>query len=143
MLDDLAALRRTADLYARGADRRAKDDWRAVLADDVVIEGPGFCVAGREANLGSIDHLAYAFKATRHLVHNQLAEVDGDTAQGETYSTAEHRIAGADGADMLMCWAIRYQDEWRREHGTWRFTRRTLVVDWQEMRPVHDVGAGV
>lgn len=139
--DDRAALRLTAEIYARGADRRCKDDWRAVLADDVEITGPGFSIAGLEANLGSIDHLAAAFKATRHLVHNQTATVDGDRASGETLCTAEHRIAGeGGGTDMLMCWAIRYQDEWRREGGEWRFTRRALVVDWEEWRPVRDVG---
>lgn len=139
--DDLAALRRTAEIYARGADRRSKEDWRAVLADDVIIAGPGFVIEGMEANLGSLDFLAASFTATRHLVHNQLVEIEGDSASGETTGTAEHRIAGADGAgDMLLCWAIRYQDRWRREEGNWRFTRRELIVDWEELRPVRDVG---
>lgn len=54
---DILALRRTAEIYARGADRRCKDDWLAVLAENVTISGPGFAVSGREANLGSIDML--------------------------------------------------------------------------------------
>ena len=138
---DILALRRTAEIYARGADRRCKDDWRAVLADDVVISGPGFAVDGLEANLGSIDFLTASFIATRHLVHNQLAEIDGDRARGETLCTAEHRIAGKGGsADILLCWAIRYQDEWRREGASWRFTRRDLIVDWEEKRPCRNVG---
>ena len=140
--DDISALRRTAEIYARGADRRSKDDWRAVMAADIEIVGPGFAISGLDANLGSIDHLAGAFKATRHLVHNLLVDGDGSTAQGETHCTAEHRIAGADGRDMLLCWAIRYQDQWRREADGWRFTRRELIVDWEEMRPVQDVGGG-
>lgn len=139
-LEDIAALRRTADIYARGADRRSKDDWRAVMATDVEIVGPGFTVSGLDANLGSIDHLAAAFKATRHLVHNLVADGDGSTAQGETYCTAEHRMTGSDGHDVLMCWAIRYQDQWRREADGWRFTRRELIVDWEEIRPVQNVG---
>lgn len=138
--EDLAALRRTAEIYARGADRRAKDDWRAVMANDIVVTGPGFTIEGLEANLGSIDHLTHAFKATRHLVHNQTVEVDGDRASGETVCTAEHRMTGPDGGDVLMCWAIRYQDQWRRDGGAWRFTRRELIVDWEELRPVRDVG---
>ena len=132
---DILALRRTAEIYARGADRRSKDDWLAVLAEDVTISGPGFAVSGREANLGSIDMLGQMFKATRHLIHNQTVEIDGDTARGETYCTAEHRLAGA-GGDTLLCWAIRYQDEWRHTHGEWRFTRRELIVDWEERRPL-------
>jgi hypothetical protein len=129
---DLAALRGTAETYARGADRRDKDAWRAVLSDGVTITGPGFAITGLEANLGSIDLLARTFVATRHLVHDIDATVEGDTAHGETRSTAEHHMG-----DHLLVWAIRYQDQWRREAGTWRFARRDLVVDWQELRPLH------
>ncbi|MDT0575955.1 nuclear transport factor 2 family protein [Croceicoccus sp. F390] len=134
---DWMALRRSAEIYARGADRRSEADWRAVLADEIEIAGPGFSIAGLEANLASLARLGEMFKATRHLVHNQLAQIDGDRAKGETYSTAEHRLAGEHG-DMLLVWAIRYQDEWRREAGTWRFTRRELILDWEELRALKE-----
>ncbi|MFN3469898.1 MAG: nuclear transport factor 2 family protein [Novosphingobium sp.] len=134
------ALRRTAERYALGADRRDKALWREVLADDVTISGPGFAITGLEANLGSIDHLAHAFTATRHVVHDMDVTVSGESAEGETRSTAEHRLTTPDG-DRLLVWAIRYQDAWRREGGMWKFTRRTLIVDWEELRPVHSAGA--
>lgn len=134
-MSDLAALRRAAERYALGADRRDKALWREVLADDVEISGPGFSIAGLEANLGSIDHLSHTFTMTRHVVHDMDVTLEGDTAQGETRSTAEHRIAAPDG-DKLLVWAIRYQDQWRRDQGTWKFTRRTLIVDWEELRPI-------
>ncbi len=139
-MSDLHELRRTAERYGLGADRRDKALWREVMADDVEIVGPGFAISGLEANLGSIDHLTHAFKATRHLVHDMDVAVSGDTAHGETRSTAEHRMTGADGRDVLLVWAIRYQDQWRRDGNAWKFTRRELVVDWEEVRPVHDVG---
>lgn len=138
-MSDLAALRRTAERYALGADRRDKALWREVLADDIEISGPGFSIAGLEANLGSIDHLTHAFVATRHVVHDMDVTVEGDTAHGETRSTAEHRIAGESG-DTLLVWAIRYQDQWRREGDAWKFTRRALIVDWEELRPVSNPG---
>ncbi|WP_353227333.1 nuclear transport factor 2 family protein [Novosphingobium sp.] len=139
---DLAGLRAAAETYAWGADRRDKAAWRAVMTDDVEIVGPGFAITGLEANLGSIDHLAHAFVATRHVVHDIDAVIDGDTARGETRSTAEHRIAGTDGTDTLLVWAIRYQDTWRRDGAEWRFARRELVVDWEELRTVRNVGGG-
>lgn len=130
---DQAGLRRCAELYAQGADRRDKALWREVLAEDCKIEGPGFSVTGREANLGSIDFLSANFRATVHRVHNLVATIEGDEAQGETYSTADHLLADS---DAILAWSIRYQDRWRRENGAWLFTRRTLVVDWEETRPV-------
>jgi len=134
-LADQLALRRTAELYAQGADRRDKAVWTAILTEDCVIEGPGFSMAGREAALGSLDFLASSYEATQHRIHNQIATVAGNTATGETYCTADH-LYRVDGAAKLLCWSIRYQDEWRREAGVWRFARRTLIVDWQETRSV-------
>ena len=135
---DHADLRRTAELYAIGADRRDKDLWRQVLAKDCVIEGPGFSIEGREANLGSIEFLAASFRATVHRVHQCVATIDGDVATGETYSTADHLLLES---DAVLVWTIRYQDRWRREDDAWRFTRRTLIVDWEETRSVTPKGA--
>ena len=140
-LADEAALRRSAELYARGADRRDKSLWREILAADCVIEGPGFTLDGREQALAAIDQLAASFKATAHRIHNQTVIVRGDTAEGETYCTADHLLAQG-GADAILCWSIRYQDQWRREGGQWRFARRRLVVDWEEVRPVTAKQAG-
>lgn len=132
-LVDLAALRRTADLYALGADRKDKSLWEDVLADDCVIEGPGFTIEGRTANLGSIDALGQMFRATVHRVHNQVATVTGDDATGETYCIADHLL---NDVDSVLVWTIRYLDRWRREDGRWRFTHRKLIVEWEEIRAV-------
>lgn len=132
-MSDAEVLRRCADLYALGADRKDKDLWRSVLAEDCVIEGPGFSISGRDANLGSIDILGQMFRATQHRVHQVVATVEGDAASGETYCTADHLLKDQ---DAVLSWAIRYQDTWRRESGEWRFVRRALVVDWEEVRPV-------
>lgn len=135
---DEAALRRTAELYAQGADRRDKHLWRAVLADDCTIAGPGFTVTGAEANLGSIDALDAMFRATVHRVHQQVVTIDGDRAEGETHCTADHLLPDS---DQVLVWSIRYADAWRREaDGAWRFTRRTLTVEWEEIRAVKVLG---
>lgn len=133
MSADLALLRQTAELYAVGADRRDKALWTQVLVEDCVIEGPGFSISGRNANLGSLDALDQMFRATQHRVHQVVAAITGDTATGETYCTADHLLKDA---DMILVWSIRYQDIWRREDSVWRFTHRRLIVDWEETRAV-------
>ncbi|WP_176594639.1 nuclear transport factor 2 family protein [Sphingobium sp. EM0848] len=132
-LIDQSLLRQTAEIYATGADRRDKALWQQVLAEDCVIEGPGFTSEGRENCLPSLDALGTMFRGTLHRVHQQTVTIDGDRATGETYCTADHLLKGE---DAILVWAIRYQDEWRREEGLWRFTRRRLIVDWTETRPV-------
>lgn len=139
-LADQMALRRAAELYAQGADRRDKAIWTEILTEDCMIEGPGFSMQGRDTVLGSLDFLAQSYEATQHRIHNQIAAIDGDSAVGETYCTADH-LYRTDGQAKLLCWSIRYQDQWRREAGAWRFARRTLIVDWQETRIV-DGGEG-
>ena len=128
-LADEAALRRTAEIYAQGADRKDKQLWRSVLADDCRIEGPGFVTEGLDATLQSIDALGQMFRSTLHKVHNQTVMIKGDQATGETYCTADHLM---NDADQLLRWTIRYIDEWRREGDTWRITRRKLELLWEE-----------
>ncbi|GLV22904.1 hypothetical protein TomMM35A_27480 [Sphingobium sp. TomMM35A] len=132
-LADEAALRRTADVYAQGADRKDKQLWRSVLAEDCRIEGPGFVTEGLDATLQSIDALGQMFRSTFHKVHNQMVMIDGDRASGETYCTADHLL---NDADQLLRWTIRYVDEWRRDGEDWRFTRRKLELLWEETVPV-------
>lgn len=130
---DEAALRRTAEIYAQGADRRDAALWRSVMTDHCILEGPGFRSSGLTEVLKTIDLLASMFERTRHLVHNQVVAVTGDVASGETYSTADHLLVEG-GREMILTWNIRYQDDWRREAGQWRFARRRLIVDWDEKR---------
>lgn len=130
---DIAELRRTAEVYAQGADRRDKQAWQSIMSAEIVIDGPGFRAEGLKANLGSLDVLSQMFRATTHRVFNQVVAINGDDASGETYCLAEHLL---NDADEILVWSIRYQDQWRREDGCWRFYHRNLVVDWQETRPV-------
>lgn len=130
---DEAALRRTAELYAQGADRRDKVTWAAVTTQDCVIEAPGIILRGQREIVAALDIMAQLYVATQHRVHNQIVTLEGDRAHGETYSVAEHLSVG-EGGRTLLTWAIRYQDRWRREAGQWRFEHRFLILDWTETR---------
>ena len=74
-----ARLRRVAELYAQGADRKDKAAWAEVLASDCVMVGPGFRTEGRDTILGLIDTLGQMFRATLHQVHQVTATITGDT----------------------------------------------------------------
>ncbi|BBF71939.1 nuclear transport factor 2 family protein [Sphingomonas bisphenolicum] len=134
LMIDQNLLRQAADLYAIGADRRDKALWRQVLAEECVIEGPGFITQGRDACLQLIDALDHMYRATRHDVLQQRVIIDEDAAVGETYCAASHLLRDR---DAILVWAIRYQDAWRRDDEGWRFTRRSLLLDWTETRPVN------
>ena len=130
---DEAALRRTAELYAQGADRRDKALWASIVTEDCVIAAPGIELRGRARIVAALDIIATMYDSTQHRVHNQVVTIEGDSAHGETYSVADH-LNVAEGRTTILTWAIRYQDRWRREAGQWRFAHRALVLDWSDTR---------
>ena len=137
--EDIIALRQLADIYARGADQKRVEDYRRIFTAEAELVGPGFAYHGLEAVLQSIVALDQMFLKTMHWVHNQTVEIDGDLAWGETCSTVEQRLHPPRDNELL-CYAVRYQDKWRTSDGVWKFTRRELLFDWEEVRPVRNVG---
>jgi hypothetical protein len=115
-------------------DRR---DWalaETLFADDARLVGPRFELVGRDAivrGLRSVER----YRATFHAVLNQLFEIDGDEASGETYCLASHLFERG-GAPRKLDWGIRYQDRCRRTGRVWRFARRELIVDWEQDLPL-------
>ena len=134
-LRDEQDLRRLAELYAEGADRRDKDLWGSIVTEDCVIEAPGIRLEGRANIMAALDVMGGLYKATQHRVHNQVVTVEGDSAWGETCSTADH-LSHPGPAQSVLTWAIRYQDRWRRVGGRWLFSHRVLVLDWTDTRAV-------
>ena len=61
---------------------------------------------------------------------------DGNTAQGETYSTASHIHHSEASEAQVLVWEVRYQDQFKLEAGRWRISRRDLLIDWTETRPI-------
>jgi hypothetical protein len=75
------------------------------------------------------------YEATQHCVHNQLVELRGDRASGETYCVARHLYTRA-GVRRKLDMGVRYQDEYVRRGGAWRIARRELVLDWTQDLPL-------
>lgn len=134
---DLSIFRTLAERYAQAADRNRPEILDAIMADDIVLEGPGFRMSGLAEVRGFPAMLAQRFRGTRHLVHNQVVTVDGDAARGETCSTASHRLRET---PQVLVWHLRYEDEFRRVGSDWRFARRAIVIDWTETRNVDPPG---
>jgi len=133
-LADRLAIRELACRYARAVDRR---DWalaRSLFSDDAVLVGPRFELVGLEAILRGLRSVE-RYRATFHAVVNQLVEIQGDEASGETYCLANHLLE-RDGQARKLDWGIRYQDRYRRVDGAWRIARRELIVDWEQDLPL-------
>ena len=133
-LEDRLALQELSARYARAVDRRDYAAFVTLFTSDGVLCGPGYSLKAH----GEIEQgirLIAQYEATQHCVHNQLVEVSGDVARGETYCVARHTYA-REGVKRKLDMGIRYQDDYRREGGAWRFVRRELVIDWTQDLPL-------
>jgi hypothetical protein len=135
-LDKLAIAELPA-LYMRGLDRLDRDLLRAQFWDDAYLD---YGIYSGDAE-GFADFCMKALRShdrNHHFIGQNLIEVDGDTAWGEVYFQAYHRITDDTGA--LRDWVIagRYVDRYEKRGGTWKFTYRCEVVDWARDDPAAD-----
>lgn len=132
--EDEARLRETALRYARMMDRMSFDDLPKVFADDGVLSGPGYEMAGHDelrAGLQSLDQ----FEATLHAVLNTYFEIDGDRAIGEVYCVANH-VHQVDGIPFKLDMGIRYEDDYTRKGDLWVIQRRSFHMVWETDTPM-------
>jgi uncharacterized protein (TIGR02246 family) len=133
-LEDRLALQELAARYARAVDRRDYAAFVALFTPDGVLCGPGYEMKAR-AEIERGIRLIEQYETTQHCVHNQLVELRGDAASGETYCVARH-VYTREGVKRKLDMGVRYQDQYRREAGAWRFARRELVLDWTQDLPL-------
>lgn len=141
--------------YARGADRL---DWTLVAScfhDDGLMDASFWERPAHEEYADRIagtatGHIGIWADLTAHYMMNCLIELDGDTADVETYCIAFHRSRIEElpvplldahsltaGAERDIWMGIRYLDRFSRRAGTWRISKRTLVFEWARVDPVN------
>lgn len=137
-IDDFEQIRQLAYRYAQAVDRRNVALLASCFAPGIEIITPGVpTMRGNDVAREIVDIVSGMFSKTQHRVFNTLFELEGDAAQGETYCSALHLLPADDKGEVMnleMC--IRYQDDLQRTKAGWQFSRRELVVDWQERRLV-------
>ncbi|MEZ5744577.1 MAG: nuclear transport factor 2 family protein [Sphingomonadaceae bacterium] len=74
-----------------------------------------------------------------HQVTNILIELDGNRAGSEAYVSGTMRLE-RDGQLMQMGVWARYLDSWEKRVGAWGLSKRMVVYDHEEIRPVTPMG---
>jgi len=138
---DRLAIRELVEAYAHCADRRdAKGQMALFTADthfvvymDAKDPKPTQELSSREA-LAPVFADLNRYAATQHFVgQSTILALSGDRATGEVYTMAHHLTV--DGAKRrLMIAALRYDDSYVKQNGTWLYAERKLYVDWIEER---------
>jgi hypothetical protein len=136
LLKDEWELRRLAYRYAQAMDRKQPEVLAQIFTDDGEIESVFRAQRGIAEILTIPDMLKSMYAGTLHAVHNQTVTVTGDTAEGETYCVAYHLKHPKDGKHMRFDYGIKYQDNFMRVNGAWRFRRRYLQIEWTQLSEV-------
>ncbi len=119
--------------YALALDRGDDVSWSALFTPDFVMRGTsaGDRTFADIANLPSVQRSRY--RRTFHLVGTQRVECHGDDGTGTVYCTANHytevtHVGGRLPLDIVHVLDIVYDDRYRRTHGVWQFSERTLTI---------------
>jgi len=111
--------------YNHCVDSRDADGWIALFTADATMDLGGRSLEGPEQLRAFVAALGPAGSGVlRHYAVNEVIEVDGDRA---TVRCSLLAVGRTDDGPRLT--TGRYEDELRREAGTWRFSRRRFVPD--------------
>lgn len=140
-VEDRIELRTLVEEYARAVDAKAVDDVVALFVEDGRLlshlqagtEVEPLVRSGHDQLRRALDAGLAPYRQTTHVVGGQVLELEGDSAHGWTQCLAHHVYDAADGPRLFVM-AIRYEDEYVRVHGLWRFAERRLRLEWQDDR---------
>ncbi len=123
--------------YAQTLDAREWDGYRALLADELVIDfrGLGYRGSGsvRTADwwMTQVMGLIPGFDVTQHVMSTPVVDDLGDGEVALTmYLVASHRLHRDDPDDRTFTIGARYSDRLRREGERWVFTELVLDRLW-------------
>lgn len=139
-LDELASWHEIYRLccdYMRGQDRLIADLHRSVFHDDATTDYGPF-KGGPEEFVAFAQDALRPHCANHHMIGQVSIDFDGETAFGEVYFQAFHRIVDEAGDQQDFWVAGRYVDRYERRAGIWKIAHRSELVDWLRSEPAGD-----
>jgi ketosteroid isomerase-like protein len=121
---EVAAIRQLIDAYGDAVFRRDASDWGACWAEDACWSLAGQVVEGRDEIVALWKIAMAGFPFVAFFAQPGLIVVDGERASGRVYT--HELLEKSDGTiDRPIG---RYDDEYRKIEGAWRFAARTYIL---------------
>ncbi len=135
-LEDRFAINDLVVSYATLLDDAQWDELGDLFTLDGVFASPNSTTTGRAAIIENFKKKHAPFPATWHDPHGVVVEIDDDDhARGTVIGYAELGSPG-----LTVSTSIRYQDDYRREDGRWRFASRHVLSVYG--MPLSELAAG-
>lgn len=136
---DLAARRdiqKALMRYMRGQDRLDRELHLSAFHEDAYVDC-GMMAGTASEFVDFAQNFLADLGGSQHLIGQIDLDVSGDTATGEVYFCAWHRLT-IDGVDNDLFVAGRYVDDYACRNGEWRILRRREIIDWARTDPATD-----
>lgn len=139
-VEDREAIRTVIDTYFRAVDAA---DW-ALMAScyhpDAIDEHSGIYQGSIDGLVQwCIDNVEKEFASWMHFGAQSIIDIDGDSAQTETYAVAIHKAhPDANGFEADVVAGGRFFDRFERRNGQWKIAHRKLVISWIPSAPVSE-----
>ncbi|MGP3533218.1 nuclear transport factor 2 family protein [Microbacterium sp. RD1] len=139
-LEDQAEIRKVLYTYFRAVDAADWDLMASCYHPDAIDEHSDIYTGPIDGLVQwCIDNVATAFSSWMHFGGQSVIDVDGDTAQSETYAVAIHKThADEKGFEADVIAGGRFFDRFERRDGAWRIAHRKLVISWIPSAPVSE-----
>ena len=138
-IDEVIAKQEITDLvgrYMRGLDRLDRALLRSTFHDDATTDY-GFFQGSPDEFVDMAYNALKDHLANHHMIGQVNIDLEGDTAFGEVYFQAFHRIL-QDGEERDLFISGRYVDRYEKREGEWKFAFRSEVNDWARNDPATD-----
>jgi hypothetical protein len=139
-LANRAAIEHVLTMHSRGIDRADASILRSAYWEDATVEYGSF-QGSAHAFCERLPQAIRHYTLTQHRIGNVTIEWRGDEARVETYVTAYHLRAAADG-DTEMTFIGRYLDRMQRRDDVWKIAHRRVVMDWNRHAAASSVASG-
>jgi ketosteroid isomerase-like protein len=125
-LEDRLALRELVARYGIAVDDRDINALAALFTPDACFRSQDGVMSafGREAIIQQFHGRFAALKATNHVAHDQIIELDAENPDSASGLVSSHAEVWRNGQALIA--ALRYQDRYQRFEGNWCFAERTL-----------------
>ena len=120
-------------MYGIAVDDRDRETYASLFVPDGRLTVDAFgaeepTAEYRGETLVELIDFVLRYEATLHVVSNHVCHIEGDSATGQTYTTAHH--LKRDRTTMLLL--ARYRDVYARTPAGWRFAARDCRLLWKE-----------
>ncbi|MGC8517786.1 MAG: nuclear transport factor 2 family protein [Steroidobacteraceae bacterium] len=125
-LEDRLALRELVARYGVAVDDRDIEALAALFTPEAVFRSQDGVMSahGRAAIIEQFHARFSALKATNHVAHDQIIELNSKDPDRATGLVSSHAEVWRNGQALIT--ALRYRDQYRRHEGRWCFAERSL-----------------